>query len=514
MQQILTRLEQALHLLVQNSPTATPRQQTLRATLDWSYALLLPEEQELFCWLAVFAGSFSLDALEAMAEAQNMAAHQVLDRLSALVDQSLVTTEQLDGQVRFRLHEVVRQYANEKLLQRGQSELLRHSHLRFYLQVVETAEQHLFGSPQQIAWLNQLEVEQDNLRAALRWSLQAPTDPSDECRDAALRIVGALWMFWFIRGYFHEGARWCEQVLPTMQHCYCAPANWIKALNSASACALYLGDKSRAAALVQECLALAQQIGDATGMLVSHHRLALQRLDQGKFGEAEEHLRQGLLVAQATAKPWFTYILILDQGFVAEAQCQHERANACFTQTLTMARAAHDKFSMFYALNNLTPRTITSANYAQAKAMVEECLSLQREIGGKRGLALTLLQQIHIARYEGDAATAYQNAREAVTLTYAIGDPRCLTISLFELATLEQARGATVRSAQLLAAISSAFQQTGLSAEQHWQLCYASLATSLRTKLGNAAFDLAWMNGKALSLVAAVHYALAAQAQA
>jgi len=511
-QQILTRLDQALHLLVQNSPTATPRQQTLRATLDWSYALLLPEEQRLFCWLAVFAGSFSLDALEAMAEAQNIMAHQVLDCLSALVDQSLVNTEQFDGQVRFRFHEVVRQYANEKLLQSGQSELLQHSHLRFYLQLVETAEQHLFGSPQQIAWLNQLEVEQDNLRAALHWSLQASAHPSGECSDAALRIVGALWMFWFIRGYFHEGARWCEQVLPTMQHSYCPPANWIKALNSASACALYLGDKPRAAALAQECLALAQQIGDATGMVVSHHRLALQLLDQGNFGEAEEHLRQGLLVAQAVAKPWFTYILTLDQGFVAAAQGQHAHAIACFTQTLTMARAAHDKFSMFYALNNLTPSTITPANYTQAKAIAEECLALQREIGGKRGLALTLLQLMNIAGYEGDVVTAYQNVREAVTLTYAIGDPRCLTISLFELANLDLARGANFRAAQLLAAISSAFQQTGLSAEQQWQRRYASLAANLQTKLGNEAFDLAWLNGKAMSLVSAVHYALTVQA--
>jgi non-specific serine/threonine protein kinase len=184
-EQIAAGLDDCLRLLASGQRTAVPRQQTLRATVDWSYGLLSEPERALLRRLAVFAGGWTFEAAEAVCVGEGIAAHAVLDLLAMLVDKSLVQAEERQGTVRYRLLETIRQYAREKLEEAGEAERTQDRHLAYFLDLAEEGDPKLRG-PEQRVWLDRLDVEHDNLRAALHWSLTAGAG------ESALRLCGAL----------------------------------------------------------------------------------------------------------------------------------------------------------------------------------------------------------------------------------------------------------------------------------------------------------------------------------
>src|SRR5205823_6185366 len=206
-EQIADRLADRFRLLVGGSRSAPARQQTLRATVDWSYELLGESERRQFERLSVFAGGWSLEAAEAVCSGEGIDAAEVLDLLGHLVDKSLVLAEpNVDGVARYRLLEMLRQYGQERLAASAPAEVVRRRHAMFFRELVEAAESKLAG-PEQAESLERLEQEHDNLRAALQWCL--------DTRDAemGLRLAGAAWRFWLVRGYLSEGSRWLTEVL-------------------------------------------------------------------------------------------------------------------------------------------------------------------------------------------------------------------------------------------------------------------------------------------------------------
>jgi predicted ATPase/DNA-binding SARP family transcriptional activator len=206
-EQVAQRLEASLDVLNGTNRTAEARQQTLRATLDWSYDLLWEDEKVLFRRLAVFAGGWTLEAAEAVCSGGSIQEGDVLDLLGGLVDKSLVVAgASTGGAVRYRMLEPVRQYAQEKLEQSGEAETIKRAHAAYFLVLAEEAEPMLWGS-EDAAWLDRLEREHDNTRAALSWSME-----HDEV-ELALRLGGALRWFWFMAGYYSEGRSWLEAAL-------------------------------------------------------------------------------------------------------------------------------------------------------------------------------------------------------------------------------------------------------------------------------------------------------------
>ena len=198
--EISSRLDHRFRLLTGGSRTALPRHQTLRALIDWSYDLLNPEEQIVLDRLSVFAGGWTLAAAEAVTSAGDSGEWQVLDRLAALVDKSLVQADETQGSTRYRLLETVRHYAAERLAQRAGAELdeTRAAHRDYYLALVETAGAHLRG-PDEAVWLDRLEAEFDNIRAALAFSL---ADPGTA--EPGLRLAAGLRWFCYMRGHGGE----------------------------------------------------------------------------------------------------------------------------------------------------------------------------------------------------------------------------------------------------------------------------------------------------------------------
>ena len=213
-EEISARLDDRFNLLTTGSRSALPRQQTLRALIDWSHDLLSPEEKILFRRLAVFHGGRTLEAVEEVCSGNDISKTQVLDLLGRLIDKSLLLTEKQNGALVYRMLDTIRHYAHDELLKSGEAERIRDCHAIYFLKLAELAEPELQG-PGQLTWLNRLETERNNLRTALDWSLSAlpRSDGTNHDRAIGLRLAGALYWFWIFRGPLSEGRRWLETAL-------------------------------------------------------------------------------------------------------------------------------------------------------------------------------------------------------------------------------------------------------------------------------------------------------------
>jgi predicted ATPase len=311
-EQIAARLDDRFRLLTGGTRTALPRQQTLRGSIDWSYDLLSEPERALLRRLAAFAGGWTLEAAEAVCAGGGVEAGDVLDLLTRLVDKSLVAAQTDEGGevTRYGLHETIRQYAAEKLAERGEADAARRRHARYYLGFVRenappvlrrTGEpvQYPFGAGT-TPWLRRLEGERDNLRAALAWGLREATDPGDV--DAGVQL--ALWLseLWRVRGSRSEAGAWLERALG---HTDPAARTRTRAqlLNALADSVLHAGDVARADALTREALAIYRERGDRYGTMIT---LSQGHLSQGGPAEAQAVLAEWLALAHDLSQGHFS----------------------------------------------------------------------------------------------------------------------------------------------------------------------------------------------------------------
>jgi predicted ATPase/class 3 adenylate cyclase len=256
-QAMLARLGNRLKLLTGGARDLPERQRTLRGTIRWSYELLEEGEKVLFARLAVFSGGGTLEAIEAICDAEGDLPVDVLDGVSSLVDKSLLRQEEEEGgEPRFVMLETIYEYAREKLENSGEAETIKRAHAEYFLALAEKAEPKL-TTAEQGAWLERLETEHDNLRAALSWSL------GRKDQELALRLGGALWRFWFLRSHLSEGLQWLGEVLSLRGGFTALRA---KALNGAGDLVWSQGNYDRAKELYEESLALSRQLGDKRGI--------------------------------------------------------------------------------------------------------------------------------------------------------------------------------------------------------------------------------------------------------
>ena len=289
-EQVAQRLESSLDFLKGTSRSAAPRQQTLRATLDWSHDLLSDDERALFRRLSAFAGGWTLEAAEAVCWRDGIEEDDVLDLIGALVDKSLVVAEaNMGGAVRYRLLEPVRQYASAKLDEAGEAETVWHRHAEYFLALAEEAEMAYLG-PKEREWLDRLDVEHDNLGAALSWSLE------DKDSDLGLRLAAALVWFWHARGYYTEGARQLEKALTASSATYNVAR--AKALRGLAQILMVLGDLGRAQAYLEESLSLYKELGNRAGVAESLASLGWLAHHRGEAKRAESLFEESLAIGR------------------------------------------------------------------------------------------------------------------------------------------------------------------------------------------------------------------------
>jgi non-specific serine/threonine protein kinase len=326
-EQIAQRLDERFRLLTGGSRTALPRQQTLQGTMDWSWELLAQPEQVMFRRLSVFAGGFALEAAEAVCAGEGIEKSEVLGQLTSLVETSLVIFGGRDGEVSYTLLETVQQYAGDKLRESREMDHLQVRHLAFFLQLAERAEAELTG-PDQKAWFDQLEVEHDNLRAALNWSTRAEGDA-----ETALRLAGALGRFWEVRGYFAEGRDALGRALAGTEQLRSGLR--VKALWWAGALAHRQGDYEQAKKLSTESLQLSRELGDKRCIALSLNSLGIVTCDQGDFTEAQRFHEESLALRRELGDKGGIAsslnnlgTIARDQGDFTEAQRFHEESLA------------------------------------------------------------------------------------------------------------------------------------------------------------------------------------------
>jgi tetratricopeptide (TPR) repeat protein len=358
----------------------------LRGTLDWSQALLSEPERTLFGRLSVFAGGWTLAAAEMIGAEGQTKQGEVFDLLCRLVDKSLVVGEPTGGGgVRYRMLEPVRQYAQEKLKEGGEGEEVQRRHASFFLALAEEAEQRLRG-PDDVKWLERLEAEHDNLRAALSWALEQV-----EADELGLRLAGALWLFWEGHGHYGEGHSWLEQMLARG--------------NEASATA-------RAKAL------------EGVGWLI---------IDSDESDETVMAAREGLKLSEEAGLGGAVRAKFLDLwGWKASMGGERQRAKELLEECLKLRRDANDELGIADALLGLASALASPDNRVREKELFEEGIVLCRELGYVRTLARHLFSLGATLLLEGDyergaalneeAAALYRERGYKGGLEYALGN--------------------------------------------------------------------------------------------
>jgi predicted ATPase/DNA-binding CsgD family transcriptional regulator len=550
-QDVLARLERRLPLLAGSAPEVPARQRTLRGAIRWSDDLLDPAEQGVFRRLGVFVGGCPLAAAEAVCDGGAGGPLDTLERLDTLVGSSLVRPEPgAAGESRFVLLETIREYALERLEAAGETDRTRRRHAAYYAGLGAAAEPALRG-PHQAAWLDRLELELHNVRAALGWALAGGEV------ELGLWLAGRLWRFWLVRGHLREGSDWLGELLARADAARAdGPPPTARALAhfGLGVLSCYLGNTVTARGSLHRSLAISRRVGDAVGEARALSYLAVAAFHVDDFGTALSTAAEGVAVARragdaaqlgrslgvlgsatfrrgdhAAARPLLEEALpllrdagdtmvmstaISDLGHVARGLGDEALARARFEEALALRRALGDRVQIGYSLANLASLAWAQGDDAPARALLEESRAVVRRVGRPMGLA-TLLDLATALCLRGDHATARSLLEEDLARYRALDNRRAAAEVLRGFAFVAGAQANHDRALRLAGAAGAL--QTGADpssspdadagAPAAWRTTYHRLLATARAVLQEAG-AAAWVEGQAMSFGRAVAYAL------
>jgi non-specific serine/threonine protein kinase len=529
--QMLEHLSDRFALLVDRHRKVAERHRTLRTALEWSYQSLPEGHQSLLSRLSVFRGGWTPEAAEAVCgdfgfrvpsgrldfglgptktsdrpETLSLPAIQnpkskiqnILDALLELRDAALVIAEEAGEGMRFRMLETVREYAEERLVERGEAAAVRERHRDWYLGLAERTDRVLeaYGRPTWSSWLDRLDTEHDNLRAALACCLaedQARASEASGWRaQQGLRLATALVQFWEVRGYVGEGRSWLAKVLGReageerfdRESDQGVPAQRVlgpgpggastpergRALRGAAELAWMQGDPGAARTLLLESLATERTSGDPWGIAWSLHQLGRVASNQGDYGMAREHYQESLAIFRQLEHPSGIAASLADQGNMALKQGDLEAARCFYEESLAIFRELGYKVSIAIALNNLGKVAREQGNTRTARALHAESLTIRQELGDKGGYPWSL---------------------EAFARLAAPVDP--------------------VRAARLWGAAEALRESLGLPLPPSEREEYDRCLAATRASMGEEAFADAWAAGRAMTLEEGIRCALEAE---
>lgn len=466
-EQIATRLDDRFRLLISGSRTAPLRHQTLQATMDWSYDLLNHKEQRLFRSLAVFSGSWDLDAIETICSSTgHLEKSEILDMFSSLMDKSLVIKEEAqNGRSRYRLLKTIRQYALEALTNSYESPEVQIHHLNYYLKLVESAKPHLgFFLPDEemLKWLGILIPEHDNLRAAITFCEANPS-----YAEAGLKMTGNLHWYFLLHNRLSEGRDWIDKL--QAKGTTLSSTVRAQAYLTSGFLACWQGDFASAHPKLEASLKLFEEINDGAGTAFSLHGL----------------------------------------GFAANGLGEHAKAGQYFGRCLQKAREIGDKWIISIALHFIAIGTSFQDNYELARSQFEECISLMKDgYGTAQGIAFSEFHIGRIARIHGDFASAWKHHATGLELFVRMGDKRGIGYSLFGFACLAHAQEEPQRAARLFGAADALREELGALLETVLQIEYGQTYSVVREMLGEEDFASIWAEGYELHLEQAIQFAL------
>ncbi len=539
-QALLARLSQRLQLLTGGSRSLPARQQTLRSTIQWSYDLLAPEEQTLFSLLSAFVDGWVLDAAEALCQETGHADLDVLNTLSALLDNSLIQfREEETGESRFLMLQTMREFALEKLVASDELERTRMAHAHYFLTLAEQAVPELHG-PNQALWVARLEHEHDNLREALEWALEKRVDEKEvERRNIAMRLSAALKGFWMILGYYREARTFLERVLALDNETH--PALRARVLRAIASIADCQGDIDRIEVVGQQSLALSRELEDIRGIAESLGSLAAAAWLRGKVVEAISLHEEQVRLLRQVGKPGEIAEALFPLAEHVSTHGEYTRGQALFDEALQLFRQAgnelwvgatlvHSASWLWFTQGDLTTMrqrfqqgqalittvgdrawgaeclwvaallTLSEGEPVKASSLAQESLSIYQEMGDPWYSAwlLHLLGRIEVQKGEMSAARKYY--RQSLELNRQVGEKWMTPFNLEGLAGVLAASGEFRHAAQLWGAAAALREAIDVPRLPVDRASYEQAIDSTRTQLGDEAFASAWQEGQTMEL--------------
>ena len=373
----------------------------------------LKKNKALFRRLGVFAGGWKLEEAQAICSGDGLETDDIPALLTRLLEKSLVSLQEQAGEARYQMLVTIRQYAHEKLSEHHETERARDRHLDFFLNLAEEAEVKLHGS-QQPVWLERLEIELDNLRAALRWGFGGR-------KEAGFRLAGSLWLFWFMHAHFSEGRRWYDEALSLSSNS--SPYIRMRLLTGAASSALGRSDNEQLRTLSEQSLALAREEENKWGIAMSLHHLGAAATLKGNFKQAQTLLEEGLVLSHKIGNWGVVDYLLGDLAFLAETQGDYKQASALYKEDLDRAQKHQDGWSICYALGHLSSMAYTQGDYGRAKALCAQSLALAYELGDRRMISSELLDMGMVALRLGQPERAAKLIGTAEDLAMNTGIP-------------------------------------------------------------------------------------------
>jgi predicted ATPase/DNA-binding CsgD family transcriptional regulator len=495
---LLARLERRLPLLSGGPRDLPARQRTLGDTIRWSYELLDGDDQQLFRSLSAFDGGCTLAAIEAVG-GPGGGGPEVLDIVTSLVDKNLLRrVEQQDGGVRLAMLETIREYALERLQESHEVAAVRRAHAGYYLTVAEEAEPEL-TTAEQMRWLDLLETEHNNLRAALRWSLHI------EDVETTLRLAGALWRFWYVRGHLSEGMRWLDRALELEGG---DPFLRSRVLSGGGELAHSQGELDRAQELREAGLALATQLGDEARIADALNGLAFVIRRRGEFARARAMHTQALDLYRKLEDRWGISRSMDLLGRAAAFQGDFEAALPLLEEGLNMWRQVGDREGIAESTALIGMVALGKGDYATARSQLREAREIMDELGDPRGVAKMTVALADVYLNDGDPVSAQELYERALTLFQDVEDKWWLSWCLEGVAEVAVFRAQPSRATRLFGAAASLREAIGAPRPPAFRAyCERDLATA-RRQLDATSFTKARTEGRAMSLQAAIEYAL------
>ena len=557
---LLPRLDKALDILTAGAVDLPARQGTLRGAIDWSYQLLDDQEKAFLRRMSAFVGGCTLDAIEQLAQFQQReqtGSHTthlkkspivtlgtfnvpILDLVASLIDKSLLRQEETDGEPRFLMLRLISEYVQERMAESGEEPLVRRRHALHYLALAVEAEPFL-TSGERGPWLERLDKEQYNLRAALEWSTSRLGDP-----EIALRLAGALGWYWYFRSRLSEGCEWIERVLsfaPTSRHL----AARAKALNALARLTARMSRFAEARPRLEESIQILRQSGDRRELAFAlallglinvrdgdHSLISMSQESVALFEEIRDKWGTAYALdwlADATAwtddyerteaarkRSLKLYTELGDQsgvseqlrwlGGLAERMGHYSSAARYQEEALAIDRKIGDKWNLSYSIYGLAITYHLQGYHDKAKALYEEALSMYRELGIKRGAAGALRLLGHLAYDEADYERALTLTREALSLAHHLDNSRSAALCLAAIAGLASIHGGEKEAAVILGAADTFDLAQALSFFPVDRTRYEVHLAHIRDRLGEEALTAATEQGRAMSFDEAVDLAL------
>jgi predicted ATPase/DNA-binding XRE family transcriptional regulator len=488
---LLEQLGQRLELLSAGPADFTPRQRSIRGALDWSYELLGDDARAVFGRMAVFAGSTTLDALAEVCTDDARSTDVVKLAVESLADKSLLRVSDVADTTRFDMLEIVREYALERLRASVEEPAVRRRHAEFFAAFVEHAQEKLRGS-EQMVWLQRLDADHDNLRAALEWVL------SNEEAELAGRLCAALWPFWRARGHFHEGRRWLTAMLGLGSRV--PPRSRAAALNGAGVLALLQSDYGVATELLAQSRDLYTALGDNGGLAFALRNLGWVAHECSEHERAESLCIDSLALWRQVGDTWGEAWALNSLGMLALERSEPTGACRFFSESAELFRRLGEAMGLATALANLGWATQELGGFSRATELFSESLALGQRLADARSVANNLSNLALMALYSADYPKASDLFVDSLAAFSDLGDRRGMAESLEGLAGVAGVQGEPGQAARLFGAAEALREAIGAPLLPHDHSRYATTLAAAREQLDEDAWLHAWASGRAASV--------------